>query len=174
MVDVTKYVLNYKKFLTHSWENLKVAGIEKGWDDWDEFVECTFDVLVCTPVREIFKIEDIDEFKVNYEGWPSEGNASSNSPLIICEVPSGIEFIKGTLSTGIEETNTFRYSELTSKNVSTQFSFCQFGHPYFVEEDPLKSFSYAWGVRFDKETLDFTTNICVEAEKCVYWALTKK
>lgn len=158
---VTKIMLNFQKFLESSLPFLAKAGVSQGDDDWDDFSELAFEILVDEPLRSQYgrhakwKYEAIwsgNESKVS-QIWATTQSAESlllgreEGEKLGCRVP---------------------WEEKPCPKTPVRFEFWGFNHP-FKEEGVMDWVRSVEGIVTDENQIyPIGTIICAPLESCKF------
>lgn len=166
MEQIHGLLKNFHEFLKSSLPYLRHAEVTVGSDEWDEFTEATFQLMVLSPVEESLGVS-IDW---TYETWPSEDSGARIGLKILGEEEIWSAVENRELSAKPSEYKAMRFAYKAAKPPVEPILFRGFSHPWM---DPSESDD--WLDYVEGEVLTGKTSprgekcrICVPLQRCQF------
>ena len=156
----TEILLNFRDLLAGAIGPLSQAGVTVGDEEWDDFVELTFEIAVSLPIER----QTGHRIKRRYECW---GHSAEPTPRIEVVLKEQLE----TLLIGVQAPGdfpTYPYTQQAPKPEYQTFVFRQFGHPFEVQGSKAWMDS-VWG-EFPPDAAEEAQSkrICVPVQFCEF------
>lgn len=157
-ITVNELMINFNNYLKSSWVYLKNIGVvRETLDDWDDWVELSYDVFVLRKIAECFGVH------IN-SGY---GFESMKDMYIEVSIAPNKDFLAATDAEHVKDTEPIHFSKEIVKDSNVTFSFVDFNHP-FVNEDDILAFDYVHGSIIEAGYFPVGTIICAPLESCTF------
>lgn len=159
-MDCTDLLLSFRSFLDAALPHLDGAGIDAGGDEWDDFLEATFDVLVAYPIGQASGVKLAPGY---YDSWPARGHETE----ILVELagsPGEILVGEHAARASLESADAQRWYRSSEPPRSQTFAFRKFGHP-FLDDGTKEALGYVMA-HAPEQGDESAKEICVPVAMC--------
>jgi len=153
-MEVTALLINFNNYLKGSWPFLIQSNIDRGVDDWDNWVELSYKVFVLNRLHEEYnRLVDLD-----YGVWIPE----SGKKTIFVKILNEPKLFFSKENHNYKEIKIDYFEDIS-------LSFREFNHP-FKNDNDIAAFNYVLG-EVVSSTIHFNKGdiICVELKYCEFY-----